>query len=70
MNETETKQEIARLQAVLENQKRAQTDEITEHISTARKLTPKGTGVRHDAFEEFIRAFEELYSQLKRRGSI
>ncbi len=70
MDSTEIKQEISRLKNVLENQERAQTDEITEHINTARKLTPYGTGVRHEAFEELLKAFEKLYLALKRKESL
>ena len=70
MNEVETKQEIARLQAVLENQKRAQTDEIMDHISTVRKLTIPRVAVQEEVFTELVKAFEKLYLALKRKGVI
>ena len=70
MKTAEIKQEISRLQKVLENQERAQTDEITEHVNAARTLVPKGTAVRQEAFEEFLKAFEKLYLTLKRKGAI
>lgn len=70
MNEAEIKQEIARLQAVLKNQKRAQTDEITEHVNRARTLTPSLTKVTQPAFEELLEGFEKLYLTLKRKGVI
>ena len=70
MNDTEVKQEIARLQAVLKNQKQAQTDEITDHVNRARALTPSLTKVTQPAFEELLRGFEKLYLALKRKGAI
>ena len=70
MNTTEIHKEIERLQAELKEQEAAQADPIQEHVNKARTLTPINTRVTQPAFEEFLQAFEKLFGELKKKGSV
>ena len=68
MDDAEIQKEISRLQGELKQREADRADIIQDHISAARAGVPNGTNVRQPAFEEFLRAFERLYGDLKAKG--
>jgi len=68
MNDVDIQQEIAKLQAELKQREASRADVIQDHIDAARARVPNGTAVQQPAFEEFLKAFERLYGDLKTRG--
>jgi len=70
MDSTEIQKEIDRLQAELKKQSVAHTDPIQAHVDKARELTLPMTRVTQPAFEEFLQAFEKLFGELRKKGSI
>ena len=68
MNDTDIKQEIAKMEAELKKRELDRADVIQDHVDAARARVPHGTSVRQEAFEELLKAFEKLYGDLKTRG--
>ena len=68
MEDSEIQKEISRLQGELRQREADRADFIQDHVDAARAGVPMGTNVRQPAFEEFLRAFERLYGDLKAKG--